>query len=407
MTVALSAKTPVGNGCHISGLRRSVWPACLWEELLVMRVSPDAPLAASDSYPAVLFRAAPSGEVVWVNHRWYELSGTTEDAILALAWQQIIHPDDAEEAIARWMQAMETGESFRSEARIRYADGSYHWVHTRAEAQRFQTGEIGFWLGAVVEIDNLKEIERELLKSELRFRALTDNVDQIIFVADERWNVTYVNRRFEEYTGIAAHEAYGSGWLRAMPGSETTYVEAELRQADLTGTLKNENQLYHAASKAFRWNAIRAHRVSDVTGEHVQWFGTITDVHDQKVTLQKKNEALDAFQLALLPRHISPIPGCDVSTLYVSASEEARVGGDWYDVFDLGEARYGISIGDVVGHGLEASAAMSRTRQYILPSLRKAAIRRPSWPARTPSFCATGFRLQPPFSAYSTSRITA
>src|SRR6185312_1001636 len=109
----------------------------------------------------------------------------------------------------------------------------------------------------------------------------------------------------------------------------------------------------------------RAHRVSDLSGASAQWFGTITDIHDQKVAIEKKNEALDAFQLALLPRQISAIPDCGVSTLYVSASEEARVGGDWYDCFDLGSDRYGVSIGDVVGHGLEASAAMSRIRQYI------------------------------------------
>jgi anti-sigma regulatory factor (Ser/Thr protein kinase) len=67
----------------------------------------------------------------------------------------------------------------------------------------------------------------------------------------------------------------------------------------------------------------------------------------------------------LLPRHIAAVPDCGISTLYVSASEEALIGGDWYDLFDLGAGRYGVSIGDVVGHGLEASAAMSRIRQYI------------------------------------------
>lgn len=325
----------------------------------------DAWSTIADTYPAILYRAGPDGRVVWVNRRWYELTGVPPGVNVSEVWPTLVHPKHAIDVMESWHRSMTTGAPYSEELLFRFADGSYHWIVTRAEAVRAGDGHITAWHGTLLAVDDRKEVERALLTSELRFRALTDNIEQVVCVADAQWNLTYLNRRFSDYTGIPLAQALGTGWLRAVQQSQVEFVKAELAHADLTGTLKHEQQLYHAATGTYRWNLVRAHRVSDLSGASAQWFGTITDIHDQKVAIEKKNEALDAFQLALLPRQISAIPDCGVSTLYVSASEEARVGGDWYDCFDLGSDRYGVSIGDVVGHGLEASAAMSRIRQYI------------------------------------------
>ena len=50
---------------------------------------------------------------------------------------------------------------------------------------------------------------------------------------------------------------------------------------------------------------------------------------------------------------------------YRPASDEADVGGDWYDAFELGAGKIGISVGDVTGHGLEAAVAMSEIRRAL------------------------------------------
>ena len=41
------------------------------------------------------------------------------------------------------------------------------------------------------------------------------------------------------------------------------------------------------------------------------------------------------------------------------------MGGDWFDVFDLGPERLGIAVGDVVGNGIEAAAVMGRLRSAL------------------------------------------
>ncbi len=324
----------------------------------------DAWSTIADAYPAMLYIASHDGAIEWINRRCYDVTGVPRDIPISEFWHTLIHPSHESDVRASWERSVVTGEPFSEELLCRFADGEYHWVCAKAEAKHSTDSRMR-WFGTIVEVDDRKEIERALLKAELRFRALTDNLDQIVWVADADWNCTYLSRRAAEYTGLALPQALGTGWRRAVAPSDIEFLDSVLAHATTSGQLLHEYQLYHAPSGKYRWNLMRAHRVTDLAGNNAQWFGTVTDVHEQKVAIEKKNEALDAFQLALLPRQIAAVPDCGVSTLYVSASEEARIGGDWYDCFDLGEGRYGISIGDVVGHGLEASAAMSRIRQYI------------------------------------------
>ncbi len=63
-----------------------------------------------------------------------------------------------------------------------------------------------------------------------------------------------------------------------------------------------------------------------------------------------------------------------IDAAFRPASSEAAVGGDWYDVFEIGDGTFGISVGDVSGHGLEAAVTMSEIRQAI----RLAALNIPS-----------------------------
>jgi serine phosphatase RsbU (regulator of sigma subunit) len=55
-----------------------------------------------------------------------------------------------------------------------------------------------------------------------------------------------------------------------------------------------------------------------------------------------------------------------LSAAYVAATEEAKVGGDWYDALPLSQDRVMLAIGDVTGHGIEAAVAMNKARQMLI-----------------------------------------
>ncbi|MBO0732639.1 MAG: SpoIIE family protein phosphatase, partial [Acidimicrobiaceae bacterium] len=71
------------------------------------------------------------------------------------------------------------------------------------------------------------------------------------------------------------------------------------------------------------------------------------------------------LQQALLPTGIPDIEGVELATRYVPASEHLEIGGDWYDVMDVPDGRLVVSVGDAMGHDLNAASVMSRIRNTI------------------------------------------
>jgi serine phosphatase RsbU (regulator of sigma subunit)/anti-sigma regulatory factor (Ser/Thr protein kinase) len=71
------------------------------------------------------------------------------------------------------------------------------------------------------------------------------------------------------------------------------------------------------------------------------------------------------LQRSLLPRQLPQVPGLRMAARYLPAADESAVGGDWYDVIDLGDQCLGFVIGDVAGHGMAAATFMGQMRSAI------------------------------------------
>ncbi|CAM5646959.1 SpoIIE family protein phosphatase [Streptomyces atroolivaceus] len=72
-----------------------------------------------------------------------------------------------------------------------------------------------------------------------------------------------------------------------------------------------------------------------------------------------------ALQRSLLPRRAARQQAVEVTTRYLPNTNGAGIGGDWFDVIPLSGARVALVVGDVVGHGLHASATMGRLRTAV------------------------------------------
>ncbi|WP_329219387.1 PAS domain-containing SpoIIE family protein phosphatase/ATP-binding protein [Streptomyces sp. NBC_01485] len=72
-----------------------------------------------------------------------------------------------------------------------------------------------------------------------------------------------------------------------------------------------------------------------------------------------------ALQRSLLPQGLPEQDAVEVASRYLPAGARAGVGGDWFDVIPLSGARVALVVGDVVGHGIHASATMGRLRTAV------------------------------------------
>jgi anti-anti-sigma factor len=81
--------------------------------------------------------------------------------------------------------------------------------------------------------------------------------------------------------------------------------------------------------------------------------------------LEQEHRNAETLQRSLLPDRLPIIPGVEFASRYLPGGAGLEVGGDWYDVFALPRGRLGLTIGDVVGRGLGAAAAMGQLRTAL------------------------------------------
>ncbi len=82
----------------------------------------------------------------------------------------------------------------------------------------------------------------------------------------------------------------------------------------------------------------------------------------ERSRLVVQGQIAQSLQRSLLPRSLPLLPGLSMAAHYLPAAHESAVGGDWYDVIQLGHRRIGLAIGDVAGHGLAAATYMGELR---------------------------------------------
>src|SRR5206468_9345716 len=86
-------------------------------------------------------------------------------------------------------------------------------------------------------------------------------------------------------------------------------------------------------------------------------------VDNARLHEQSQNAALQ-LQHAVLPDDLSGLPSWQIATHY-SPDGDAEVGGDFYDAVELPDGRLAVFIGDVMGHGVAAAAAMANVRAAV------------------------------------------
>jgi serine phosphatase RsbU (regulator of sigma subunit)/anti-sigma regulatory factor (Ser/Thr protein kinase) len=82
-------------------------------------------------------------------------------------------------------------------------------------------------------------------------------------------------------------------------------------------------------------------------------------------SLARERQLIQTIQEATLPAQLANVAGATLSAIYRPAASEVQVGGDWYDAFDIDDHRVLLTVGDVTGHGLEASIVMGKVRHAI------------------------------------------
>ncbi|MDQ3546342.1 MAG: PAS domain S-box protein, partial [Verrucomicrobiota bacterium] len=117
----------------------------------------------ADSMPQMVWTAKPDGNVDYYNQRWCDYTGLNFEQTKGWGWKAVLHPDDLQNRIDRWTEAVRTGHEYEGEFRFKRAsDGAYRWHLGRAVPLRDAKGEILQWFGTCTDIEDQKRAEEEL-----------------------------------------------------------------------------------------------------------------------------------------------------------------------------------------------------------------------------------------------------
>ena len=119
-----------------------------------------------DSIPAPVAIMTPSGQVEAVNRLTLEYFGKGLDELKSWSTADAVHPDDLPRTVATWTKAVEAGEKYEIESRHRRADGVYRWFRVNGFPLRDNDGRIVRWCVLQTDIEDRKQAEEKLRRSE-------------------------------------------------------------------------------------------------------------------------------------------------------------------------------------------------------------------------------------------------
>jgi PAS domain S-box-containing protein len=129
-----------------------------------------------------------------------------------------------------------------------------------------------------------RQAAEHLTWSENRFRILTEAIPQMVWNSDASGRVTYFNRRWVEFTGLAAADAVASWWIQVAHPEDAPRVDNAWRRAlaNRGESFTEEVRVRDTRDDAYYWFMTTVVPINRPDGSVDQWIGSLSSIDDQK-----------------------------------------------------------------------------------------------------------------------------
>ena len=147
------------------------------------------------------------------------------------------------------------------------------------------------------QLDLLRRATRaEAAVREQQFRTLANSISQLAWMADGEGYIFWYNDRWYDYTGTTLEEMQGWGWQKVHHPDEVGRVVERIKVAFATGEPWEDTFPLRSKNGEYRWFLSRALPIADEEGRVVRWFGTNTDVTEQRELEQALRASRDELE---------------------------------------------------------------------------------------------------------------
>ncbi|WP_395740827.1 PAS domain S-box protein [Prosthecobacter sp.] len=203
---------------------------------------------------------------------------------------------------------------------------------------------------------------REAQNSELRFRQMADSMPQIVWAARADGKIDYYNRKWYEYTGFSEAPETAQESDGVFHGDDARRSRGAWEHAVASGGVYEQQvRLRRGADGAYRWFINRGLPVRNDEGVVAGWYGTLTDIHDQRMAAEAGIRNEERLGAALAVADMGTFDW-DVRTNVVTMDARSR------DLFGFGAEQ---SVTDEDLFRLIVPAMQDDVRSAFINSLRK------------------------------------
>lgn len=240
-------------------------------------------LVVRGAHVGVWYCPLPFGELIW-DEKVKEHFHLEADARVTIEeFFARIHPEDRERTRAAIDHAIQHDTAFDIDYRTVSRDGlRENWIRAMGRAYYDEAYTPVRFDGITIDITARKNTEDSLRESESRFRALADNITQLAWMTDETGWIFWYNKRWFDYTGTSLEEMQGWGWTSVHHSDHVERVVESFSESVASGEAWEEVFPLRSKDGEFRWFLSRAVPIRDEKGRIVHWFGTNTDIQEQR-----------------------------------------------------------------------------------------------------------------------------
>jgi len=276
------------------GEKQNVSQQDLRQELQESRDSEARLRKIIDTIPALAWCNLSDGSNDFVNRRWSDYTGLSQEEVKRVGCKVAIHPEDLLKWLDQWRSLLASGAGGEIEARLRRHDGAYRWFLIRVEPLQEESGEILRWYGTNTDIEDRKRTEEKLREDEREIRRITDAIPQTIMVLNPSGVPIYANQALLDYIGLTLDDVVASDFrARVFHPEDLERLHDEREAALLRGLPFEIEQRALRKDGRYRWFLIQFNPLRDEHGETIRWYATGTDIDDRKRSEERtQNENL-------------------------------------------------------------------------------------------------------------------
>jgi PAS domain S-box-containing protein len=236
-----------------------------------------------EAIPALVWRAAPEGNIEYVNKRVLEYFGSPLSEIIGWGWMEKVHPDDVAFKVGSWLQNLESRKPHDAVCRLRGADGRYRWFEVRGDPLQASNGAVLSWYGVLLRSSISIRTEDALRESEYRLRQVIVTVPSLLWSLGPDGEQTQLSQRALDYIGVRYEDlSHLGGWTKFIHPDDLAETANAFSHSIRTGTPYQAVHRLRRADGEYRWHHARGEPLRDRQGRVIQWYGLTVDVDEGK-----------------------------------------------------------------------------------------------------------------------------